>query len=296
MHFLSDPRAVASAFSLPQDDGTFDDEFAAYLAEVSQKKPVVLLPFAPKSAGTFLRSAVIEATGGQLVRCVHALGGRDGQLYLPVFLRYYLGGVCEGPLVSHVHMQAFPATCRLIEALSLKPAIMIRPIPDMLASLWDMLLHDPAARTAGIAPDAGRKVQFKIDINCDIPEGFIAFADDRRADFLIDMIGPWYASYYATWLEYAQVRPEAVLVMRYRDFKADPAVALASLLDHVGLPRPPAACQAAIDAVWQERNRFRFNKGVAGRGRTYFDADHIAKLARMLSYYPVLEAYKGELL
>ena len=86
-------------------------------------------------------------------------------------------------------MQALPANRHFIEALDLKPVIMIRAIPDMLASYADMLEADPhvAGQLAQYPPAAELR-------------GAVA---EAKGDFLIDMIGPWYASYFATWLEYA---------------------------------------------------------------------------------------------
>ena len=69
------------------------------------------------------------------MRTVHAQGGRDASFYLPTFLMYYAGGFPARPLVTHVHMQALPANRHFIEALDLKPVIMMRAIPDMLAVL-----------------------------------------------------------------------------------------------------------------------------------------------------------------
>ena len=53
-----------------------------------------------RAAGTFLRTAAVAAIDGQLIRVVHAQGGRDGQPYLPLFIAYYLGGMGSRPLVT----------------------------------------------------------------------------------------------------------------------------------------------------------------------------------------------------
>jgi hypothetical protein len=34
-------------------------------------------------------------------------------------------------------------------------------------------------------------------INCTIPEDFRQMPVDRKADFMVDVIGPWYAGFYA---------------------------------------------------------------------------------------------------
>jgi len=282
MDIAIDPVAVSAAFSQPDYDGTFRGAFADYLRELGQRRPVLLFAFAPKAAGTFLRSAAIDAVGGQLIRVVHAQGGRDAQPYLPVFIAYYLGELCDGPLVAHMHMQALPANRRFLEALGIRPVIMLRPIPDMLASYWDMLDASEEARAEGL--------------NCPIPAGFPEFPPSTKADFMIDMIAPWYVGYFATWLDYANERPDDVCVLKYSDFTADPAAALQSALAHANMARPREACQAALDIAWKDRGSLRFHKGEAGRGKDYFSPAHIARLSRMLDFHPVLDGWRSVLI
>jgi hypothetical protein len=277
-----DSDAINAAFSQPDYDGRFSGAFADYLRALGTRRPVLLFAFAPKAAGTFLRSAAIEAVGGQLVRVVHAQGGRDAQPYLPIFIAYYQGGLCEGPLVAHLHMQALPANRHFLEALGIRPIIMLRPIPDMLASYWDMLAASEEARAEGL--------------NCPIPAEFPEFGKGEKADFMIDMIAPWYVGYFATWLDFARERPEDVCVLNYAEFTADPAAVLQRALSHADLPRSRDACQAALDLAWKDRGNLRFNKGAAGRGRTYFSPAHIARLSRMLRYHPVLDGWHDALI
>lgn len=277
-----DELALRAAFSQPDDDGTFQGEYATYLADIAKRRTVVLLPFAPKAAGTFLRTAVIAATGGQLVRAVHAQGGREAQLYLPIFIHYYYGGICEEPMVVHAHMQAHPANCRFIEVLSLKPVVMIRSITDMLASMWDMFLSDPAMRLE--------------TVNCIVPEDFPDFSADEKAGFMFDMFAPWYVSYYASWMAYAASHSDTVLVTRYNDLLADPVALLGRILDHVGLPKSQDVCTAAFKGTWDERGELRFSRGVGGRGKSYFSPEHFARLERMLNRYAILRDVTAELL
>jgi len=273
---------VLAAFAQPKEDGGFDSNLGGYLHKLASRKPTVLLAFPPKAAGTFLRSAAIKAIDGQLHRIVHAQGGRDAQLYLPALIAYYAGAFGKAPLVTHVHMQALSANCRFLEALDLKPVVMLRSIPDMLASYWDMLETDAKARLEGL--------------NCLIPPLFPSMPRNDKAGFLIDVLGPWYASYFATWLDYAKQAPERVLLLRYADFVREPAEMLSRVLAHSGVAKPPDRCQYAVDLIWNERGKFRFNKGTAGRGREYFTPDHVDRLARTLSYYPISQDLQTELL
>lgn len=265
-----DFEAAEAMFTPLVGDGAFDPDIAKYLSELGQARPCVVLAFPPKAAGTYLRSAAIEAVGGQLVRTVHAQGGRDATFYLPTFLLYYTQGIPSRPLVTHVHMQALAANRHFIEALDLQPVVMIRSLPDMLASYLDELEDQP------LRPDKW--------LNIKVPDGYPGFSAQQKGDFVVDMIAPWYASFFSTWLDYAGT-DNRVLFLQYDDFRADPAAVLEKLLAHSRLPRPREACQAALDEVWRERYAFRYNKAVAGRGRERFTPAQIERLRRTLAYY-----------
>lgn len=265
----------------PCNDGHFEGQYADRLATLSQARPSVILAFAPKAAGTYLRSAAVLAINGQLVRTVHAQGGRDAQFYLPIFLDYFRGGVTPNTLVTHVHMQALPGNRHLIEALSLKPIIMLRSVPDMLASFIDMLMRDETARREGL--------------NCAIPHNFTAMSPEKRADFVVDMIAPWYASYYATWHQFAMDDPDRVFVARYSDFLAEPGKVLMAMLQHAGVPTPRSQCDAALQAIWQKREQLRYNKGIAGRSETYFSDSQLKRIRGLLRRFKSLEPWLSEL-
>jgi Sulfotransferase domain len=282
MPVLLDPEAVNAAFAQPNSDGSFPTEFEDYLNELGRRRPSVVLAFAPKAAGTYLRTAAIAAVGGKLVRTVHAQGGRDATFYLPVFLMYYVSNFPGQTMVTHVHMQALLANRHFIEALDLKPVIMMRAIPDMLASYADMLESD------SLSPVYWNNI-------C-LPENYARMDDEAKGDFLVDMMGPWYASYFATWLDYTARAPERVLILEYDEFRADPVATLEKLLAHSGLPRSPEQCRTALDAVWQDRGSFRYNKGVSGRGRTRFTPAQIVRLKRQVDFYPELAPLRGALI
>jgi len=274
VHIPFDSEAIEAAFAPPSGDGDFPPGLAAYLGELGHTRPSVVLAFAPKAAGTYLRSAAVDATGGQLVRTTYAPGGSADSFYLPTFLNYYGGGFPSRTLVTHVHMPALPANRQFIAALDLKPVIMLRNIPDMLASYADELEPDPLAPIKWL--------------NTPLPDDYPAMTDKRKGDFLIDMMGPWYVSYFASWMDYAAREPGRVCMLSYDAFVADPAETLERLLAHSGLPLARTACQAALDAVWQDRRSFRYNKGVSGRGKARFDAAQTERLRQQLAFFPHL--------
>ncbi len=280
LHF--DSSTLESIFQLPGNDGAYSQSARDFLAAQGARRRSVFLAFPPKAAGTFLRAAAVKATGGEVLRVCYAQGDRDGQPYLPTFLAYYNGGFCEGPLVTHLHMQAFPANTAFLEALGIRPIVMVRNIPDMLASYWDMLEDGDNGLPMGI--------------NCTIPPDFRIMPAQQRADFMIDIVAPWYAGYYATWIRQMRANPDSVCVLHYSDFLRQPAETLERILRFSDLGCSLEACRTAIEAVWLQRYEHRYSEGVEGRGRDYFSPAQIARIDRLLSYYPDVAPLKAVLL
>ncbi len=281
MSAIIDSNAVGAIFARPLTDGSFEAPVQEYLRSVGALRPMLLLAFAPKSAGTYFRQAAIQAVGGELVRMCHAQAGRDGTLYLPNVLARCLDN--ETPhTITHIHMQALTGNRKFIEAFGLKPVIMIRDLADMLASLLDMFETDPVARAEGV--------------NCQIPSNFLELPRDVKLDFMIDVIAPWYASYFATWKSFVDDAPRTVCVLHYRDFCRNPGETLHKAITHSGFVTTREKCLRSLEEVWRAKEDYRFNKGVSGRGRRYFSSAHFARLHRLLSYYPQLERWVPDLL
>lgn len=271
-----DDQAIQAIFSQPLTDGSFEAPIRDYLHSIGARRPLLLLAFAPKSAGTYFRQAAMQAIQGQLVRMCHAQAGRDGTLYLPNVLASCLDDAAP-PTVTHIHMQALAGNRNFIEAFGLKPVIMIRNIPDMLASFLDMLEADPVARAEGL--------------NCQIPANFREMDFAGKLDFMIDVIAPWYASYFATWKDFADAAPQTVCVLHYRDFCHNPAETLHKALTHAGFVTTRSQCIQSLEQVWSTKESYRYNKGVSGRGKDYFLAEHFARLQKLLSYYSQLSGW-----
>ena len=258
------------------------DRHLKTLRRLGSKRKAVLLAFPPKAAGTFLRSAIINAVDGQLVRTVHAQGGRDATPYLPTFVTYFSGGVTDKTLVTHVHMLALPANVHFLAAFGIRPIVMKRSIPDMLASYWDMLDKDDSALLDGL--------------NCHIPENFRRLSRNAKADFLMDVLGPWYVNFYAGWLSHAAANKDNVCVLDFHALRTSPVESLKRCLECAGIKVTRTRCEIAVQETWNGRHALRFNKGEEGRGEDYFSAAQLNRLARMLSHYPILAAHRHELL
>ncbi len=281
MTALIDNNAIQAIFERPLPDGSFEKPVRDYLHAVATRRPLLLLAFAPKCAGTFLRQAAIHALDGQLLRMCHAQAGRDGTLYLPNILSWCLDDDAPAT-VTHIHMQALDGNRHFIQAAGLKPVIMIRNFADTLASFLDMLEVDPVARAEGL--------------NCQVPGNFCDLDRGDKLDFMVDVIAPWYASYYATWSSFADTAGDTIRILHYREFRENPAETLYKAIVHAGFATTRYQCLRSVEHAWQGKENFRFNRGIAGRGKTYFSPAHFARLQKLLSYYPQLSGWKSDLL
>ena len=281
MPAVIDGNTIQAVFAQPSPEGVFEGAPLAYLRGLGARRPVLFLSFAPKVAGTFFRQVAMHVIQADLFRLAHAQGGRDGLPYLPNLLAYYLDPDLP-PMVVHIHMQALMANRNLLSAFGIRPVIMLRNLPDTLTSFWDMLETDPVARAQCL--------------NCVVPDDFVAMSRALKADFMLDIIAPWYASYFASWKSCVDETPGDVCVLRYRDFCQDPATSIHAALDHAGFSVSRDICAAALERVWPERNNLRYNKGREGRGTSYFSAGQLAEIARKLSHYPQLDAWMPDLM
>jgi hypothetical protein len=281
MAAFMDSSAIEAIFAQPLPDGSFEKPIREYLRSAGARRPLLVLAFAPKSAGTYFRQAAIHAIDGRLIRMCHAQGGRDGTLYLPNVLACCLDDAAPAT-VTHIHMQALAGNRHFIEALRLKPVIMLRNLADMLASFLDMLEVDPVARAEGL--------------NCQIPRNFCELERSAKLDFMIDVIAPWYASYFATWKSFVDDAPATVCVLHYSDFCDNPAEALYQAIIHAGFATTRFQCLKSVERVWEGKENYRYNKGIPGRSKDYFTPAQFARLQKLLSYYPQLSSWIPELL
>lgn len=281
MAAVIDSNVIQAVFAQPDPEGVFERDYATYLRSIGARRPVLFLAFAPKVAGTFFRQAAMETVNGALFRTSHAQGGRDGTPYLPNLLACYLDKDLP-EIIVHIHMQAFLANRHLLSALGIRPVIMLRNLPDTLASFLDMLETDPVARAQCL--------------NCVVPDNFVELSRAQKLDFVLDIILPWYASYFGSWKSFVDEAPGQVCVLRYSDFCQDPAQSVRTALVHAGFAASGDACVAAVERVWPNRDKLRYNKGKEGRGAGYFSASQLAEIARKLSHYPQLDAWLPDLM
>lgn len=216
----------------------------------------------PKSGSSFLVKALAEATGHtQMFLGYDHLNEQD--LYLPRLIDSW-----GQDIVVHQHLRVTQANLDLLKVFGIRPVVLRRDLPDALVSLADHLNTESLATAAVTMP----------------PE-YRTWPRARQLQAVIDLAAPWYVQFMAGW-EASAAEADA-LVVDYADVVADPASAVADVLDHYRIERSAADIEAAVARA--RNGAVRFNQGIAGRGAAEFSPEQLARLIELKRHYPALQ-------
>lgn len=277
---------LATLLLRPDPRGAFGPDARARLAALlaaQPERPLLWTTFPPKSGGTFVSRALHLALEREprwrgraaAVRAYFAGSVcEEGQLYYPALLAFRLFGR-HAVGVAHGHSVATSTNLELARLFGLRALVMRRPIADMLRSAWD------AARERGSVGSFGSAFADEA--------GFRELSEERRKDYFVRNMGPWYVRYYASWLVAARDEALPVRFLEYERFRADAAATLREVLDFQGLAVRDEAIAGALAQAGRERTSLRFRKGVSGRGRELFGEERLGWLRELTGAYPGLD-------
>jgi hypothetical protein len=107
-----------------------------------------------------------------------------------------------------------------------------------------------------------------------------------KIDLLIENVIPWYFQFVASWdLAEKQKRLE-VHWLSYEDLIADKTSSVLKVLEFYGLGASRRGVEQRIAEIESEERKIRFNKGVAGRGRSGLNDRQKEQIHRLTRYYP----------
>ncbi|MEJ0044141.1 MAG: hypothetical protein WDM81_18865 [Rhizomicrobium sp.] len=149
MSFELDADAMAALFTLPRSDGAFDPDHHRLSARPGAP-PSVRSARLPAEMCRHLPAHRSDPCGGRPVGARRARPGRARRHAVPAGVHSLSRRRLSVRPARDACPHAGPAANRhFIEALDLKPAIMLRSVPDMLVSYLDMLDAERRVRTIG---------------------------------------------------------------------------------------------------------------------------------------------------
>ena len=265
----------------PDAVGDHADALKAVIKASDAGNVQLLLAFAPKVGGTFLRSVLIDLGAAKnfnaaLCRGSYATGNQERDIYYPSLLAQHIKTFPDkrkGFHVKHLHLQANDPNRRLIELFNIRTVVMKRNLLDTLKSFFDhgervgeSRLEDCVLRLGNVYPN-------------------LDFDEKKKA--IIAFALPWYLQFFLSWREYTDYCESEGLRKpfwtSYNDL-AENAVQLVLDLTEaldLGMTVRKYDVEMALKKALRQKEALRFNKGINGRGLEFFnqeEQDEINKL------------------
>lgn len=226
----------------------------------------IFIACVPKSASTFLKDLLVSLTGYRDMFSVYAAGQNEHDLYLPAIRE---NGHFD--TVTQQHCRASDANVHLMQAFGISPIVLVRNIFDSVMSLLDFYNKQGAFFNSYSRAD------------------FMSFDEETKIDLLIDNVIPWYFQFISSWDLVEKQGRLNIKWLRYEDLIVDKVGVLRDLLNFYGLGAPEKAIEAKVKETESQTRKIRFNKGIAGRGKTGLSDDQKERIRRLSRYYPTTD-------
>ena len=223
----------------------------------------IFIACVPKTASTFLKNILLSLTGYRDMFSVYAAGQTEHELYLPTIRE-----CAHLDTVTQQHCRASDANVHIMQAFGIRPVVLVRNIFDSVMSLLDFYNKQGA--------------YFNTYFRNDFP----SLDEQTKIDLLIDNVMPWYFQFVASWDLVEKQRRLEIHWLTYEKLISDKAVAIQRILNFYGLGAYEKAVASKIQETESESRKIRFNKGVAGRGKTGLSDDQKDRIRRLTRYYP----------
>ncbi len=225
----------------------------------------IFIACVPKSASTFLKNLLVSLTGYRDVFMVYAAGQNEHELYLPTVRE-----TAHLDTVTQQHCRASDANVQMMQAFGIRPVVLVRNIFDSVMSLLDFY-NKGAFQTS----------YFRAD--------FQSLDEETKIDLLIDNVIPWYFQFVASWSLVEKQKNLDIFWLSYEDLIADKPAAVKNILEFYGLGAPRRSVEQKIKETESAKRSTRFNKGIAGRGKTGLNDRQKERIRRLSKYYPTTD-------
>lgn len=211
----------------------------------------------PKSASTFLATAIASMKGFRRYRLIPDYGAREQELCEIRLSRYN-----RKTYIAQHHLRCSDWTLKLIEQYRLTPVVIVRDLADTAISLRDHFRREPE----GQGPTA-RLLPHHADLS-----------DDVLDEAIVRLTMPWYINFYVGWRLAGDVP-----IYDFAQYTVEPARVIGEILEHANCPQPQEDIESALNKLNKEKVA-QFNVGVSGRGSQLGDNAKQA-LLQMIDVY-----------
>ena len=225
----------------------------------------IFIACVPKTASTFLKNLLVSLTGYRDLFTVYAAGQSEHEIYMPTLREY-----AQTDTVTQQHCRASDANIHLMQAFGIRPVVLVRNIFDSVMSLLDFY-NKGAFKTSYYRSE------------------WLALDEETKIDLLIENVIPWYFQFVASWeLAEKQKRLE-IHWLTYEELIADKPSTVLKVLKFYGLGAARRGVEERIREIESEERKNRFNKGIAGRGKSGLNDRQKEQVRRATRYYPTTD-------
>jgi len=219
----------------------------------------LLVACQPKSGSTYLTKILANLPGFEEVNLVPEYGRREQELEENLLIEYQ-----PRNYVAQHHVRYSEVTESLVRRFGLKPIVLVRDVFDVVMSLRDHLVNTNLSIPMAYVPDE-----------------FLGWPDNIKHEFIVDMVVPWYFSFYASW--YTQ---ENKYFVTYSDLVSDTQKTIGGIVGTYGIP---CTAEEIVSAITKAKVlNTRKNKAVEGRG-AQLERHLKEQIINMTSYYKAID-------
>lgn len=236
--------------------------------------PGILLACMPKSGSSSLSDLLARHRAVRISWLVPGWDIREQEIDFKI-LDQEISKNLGSTFVAQTHVVFSETTRKIIAGNFLCPIVQTRNFPDAIISAADhhLVAGHPSERII-------------------LPEDFLNWEDDRRYDYMICFMLPWYLKFFKSWLRYENF---AAAWVRYEDFSRDNLATLRQVVAQLGLDPSDPSLQEKQDPG-ERLTRRRFNKGVSGRGRENLTARQWQRIEEMVALFEIPAPWLGYVL
>ena len=231
-----------------------------------EKRKHAWLVAAPKSGSTWLSVLLEGALDWDTLRLVPDDIQREE---VPEMTRILQQSGSQSVFSPRTHTRYSQTVRRLVEKSNIRVILQVRNIFDMVVSYQDHLNRDG---TGFIVPVAFMN-----------SNSWEQLTDAEQTSFIIEMVVPWYFSFYCGWMTSGLMEDGCVLLCQYEHLKADPPQELQRILHFLGEQRGETFLHEIVAASDQKPTKK--NYGFVGRGRLHLSDEQKAKIVSYASFY-----------
>ena len=235
---------------------------------LSKRRKHAWIACAPKSGSTWLTALLRDSLRWKIAEMVPGHDRREQEIDLRrLMLRWPTANVIS----PQQHCRCSTVTEDVVRRANIKVILQIRNIYDTVVSVRDHFENESVRVPMAYMDELS----------------WTSLSPSEKLSFVVDMVVPWYFSFYCGWMTSPLLNTGRVHVSTYERLRENPVGALTDILAFLGETRGEDELRKSLAAC--ERKKTRKNKGICGRGRSELTTQQMDTIRNYAGYYRGLD-------